>query len=150
MRMHVLPMLLSLSLPVLAAFPALAAQPPPPEEALRQYRQAEDGFDLPLLRQVLDPHFVEISPLGQVDEHDAVLSYYAPEKKVAAPPMTLDQIEVRTSGTAATISARLRYAMAGHDMALRVGATARETPQGWILLSAQYTPIPPAAPPATP
>lgn len=99
---------------------------------------------------MLDPHFVEISPLGQVDEHDAVLSYYAPEKKVAAPPMTLDQIEVRTSGTAATISARLRYAMAGHDMALRVGATARETPQGWILLSAQYTPIPPAAPPATP
>lgn len=76
------------------------------------------------------PHFVEIGPLGQVDGHDAVLSYYAPEKKVAAPPMTLDQIVVRSSGTAATISARLRYAMAGHDMALRVGATARETPQG--------------------
>lgn len=149
MHMHVLPMLLSLSVP-LTAFPAQAAQPATPEEALRQYRQAEDSFDLPLLRQVLDPHFVEISPLGQVDEHDTVLSYYAPEKKMTTPPMTLDQIVVRTSGTAATISARLRHAMAGHDMALRVGATARETPQGWILLSAQYTPIPPAAPPTTP
>ena len=96
------------------------------------------------------PHFVEIGPLGQVDGHGTVLSCSAPEKDAANPPMTLDRTEVRTNGTAATISARLRHAMAGHDMALRVGATARETPQGWILLSAQYTPIPPAAPPATP
>ena len=112
-----------------AVVPPAAGAGAAPEEALRQYRQAEDGFDLPL-HQVPAPHFVEISPLGQVDEHDAVLSYYVPEKKMAAPPMTLDRIEVRTNGTAATISARLRHAMAGHDMALRVGATARETPQG--------------------
>ena len=96
------------------------------------------------------PHFVEIGPLGQVDGHGTVLSCSAPEKKVAAPPMTLDRTEVRTNGTAATISARLRHAMAGHGTALRAGATARETPRGWILLSAQYTPIPPAAPPAMP
>jgi hypothetical protein len=50
MRMHALPMLSSLSLPVLTALPAQAAQPVTPEEALRQYRQAEDGFDLPLCR----------------------------------------------------------------------------------------------------
>lgn len=36
MRMHALPMLLSLSLPVLTALPAQAAQPVTPEEALRQ------------------------------------------------------------------------------------------------------------------
>ena len=60
---------------MLAAFPAQAAQSVTPEEALRQYRQAEDGSDLPLLRQVLDPHFVEISPPVQADEHDTVLSY---------------------------------------------------------------------------
>lgn len=96
------------------------------------------------------PHFVEIGPLGQVDGHGTVLSCSAPEKDAATPPMTLDRIEVRTNGTAATISARLRHAMAGHGTALRAGATARETPRGWILLSAQYTPIPPAAPPAMP
>lgn len=72
MRMHALPMLLSLSLPVLTALPAQAAQSVTPEEALRQYRQAEDGFDLPLCRP---PHFIEISPPVQADEHDTVLSY---------------------------------------------------------------------------
>ena len=35
--------------------------------------------------------------------------------------MTLDRIVVRTSGATAVIPAQLRYAVAGHDMALRMG-----------------------------
>ena len=41
-----------------------------PEEAAQRYFRAEAQFDLDALRAVLDPQFVEISPLGEVDEHD--------------------------------------------------------------------------------
>ncbi|WP_379654919.1 nuclear transport factor 2 family protein [Pseudoxanthomonas sp. UC19_8] len=146
MRAPLIAMLLSaaLSLPTAAAPSALPATP---EDALRQYQQAELDFDLDRLRQVLDASFVEISPLGQVDEHDAVLSFYAPDKKVAAPPVTMDEVVVRAHGDAAVLSAQLHYVVGERAMAMRLGATAKRTPQGWVLVSAQYTPIKANTPP---
>jgi ketosteroid isomerase-like protein len=112
-----------------------------PQEALQRYVQAESAFDLEALKAVLDPQFIEISPLGQVDDHAAVLSFYAPDKKVAGPPMQLAQTVVHDHGDTAVVSSQLSYTMQGHAMTLTLGAVARRTAQGWQLLSAQYTPV---------
>lgn len=127
-----------------------AATPATAQDALRQYVQAESSFDLEALRAVLDPHFVETSPLGQVDDHDAVLSFYAPDKKVAAPPVELTDLVVHDHGDTAILTAQLRYTVPGHAMTLALGATAQRTPQGWHLLSAQYTPVRAQQPPKAP
>ncbi|WDS37654.1 nuclear transport factor 2 family protein [Pseudoxanthomonas sp.] len=112
-----------------------------PQAAVQQYVQAESKFDLDALKAVLDPQFIEISPLGQVDDHAAVLSFYAPEKKMDGPSVQLAQTVVHDHGDTAVVSAQLSYAMQGHAMTLTLGAVARKTPQGWQLLSAQYTPV---------
>lgn len=112
-----------------------------PQEAVQHYVHAESKFDLDALKAVLDPQFIEISPLGQVDDHAAVLSFYAPEKKVVGPPVQLAQTVVHDHGDTAVVSAQLSYEMQGHAMTLTLGAVTRKTPQGWLLLSAQYTPV---------
>ncbi|RXR08681.1 nuclear transport factor 2 family protein [Pseudoxanthomonas composti] len=147
MRAPLIAMLLSALLP-LPALAATSGVPATPEAALRQYHQAEHDFDLERLRQVLDPAFIEISPLGQVDGHDAVLSFYTPEKKVDAPPTTMDEVIVHPHGDSAVLATQLRYTVGGRTMAMRLGATARRTPQGWVLISAQYTPIKSNTPPS--
>jgi len=118
-----------------------AAAATTPQEAVQHYVQAESAFDLDALKAVLDPQFIEISPLGQVDDHATVLSFYAPEKKVAGPPVQLAQALMHDHGDTAVVSARLSYEMQGHAMTLTLGAVARKTPRGWLLLSAQYTPV---------
>jgi hypothetical protein len=112
-----------------------------PQDAVQQYVQAESAFDLAALEAVLDPQFIEISPLGQVDDHAAVLSFYAPEKKVAGPPVQLAQTVVHDHGDTAVVSTQLSYTMQGHTMTLTLGAVAHKAAQGWRLLSAQYTPV---------
>lgn len=142
--MHVSPSLAALAAAVLAlaAVDGQAATiATTPQEAVQHYVQAESKFDLDALKAVLDPQFIEISPLGQVDDHAAVLSFYAPEKKVVGPPVQLAQTVVHDHGDTAVVSAQLSYQMQGHAMTLTLGAVARKTPLGWQLLSAQYTPV---------
>ncbi len=122
-----------------------------PEEAAQRYFRAEAQFDLGALKAVLDPQFVEISPLGEVDEHDKVLSFYAPEQKVAAPPMQFEPYAVRRHGDFAVLSTRATMTVKEQSRSMTVGLTARRDADGWKLLSAQYTVLrPKAAPPAAP
>lgn len=151
--MRALPALSALAAAVLIFAPVdgqAAAIATTPQGAVQQYVQAESKFDLDALKAVLDPRFIEISPLGQVDDHAAVLSFYAPEKKVVGPPVQLAQTVVHDHGDTAVVSAQLSYQMQGHAMTLTLGAVARKTPLGWQLLSAQYTPVRPSQKPATP
>lgn len=121
-----------------------AATPSTAQEALRQYVNAENTFDLKRLDAVLGPQFVEISPLGQVDTRAAVLSFYAPDKKVAAPPVTLGEIALHTQADVAVMTTQISYRMGERSMTLVLGAVARHAPSGWTLLSVQYTPIRPS------
>ncbi|HZV38641.1 MAG TPA: nuclear transport factor 2 family protein [Pseudoxanthomonas sp.] len=120
-----------------------------PEEAAQRYFRAEAQFDLDALKGVLDPQFVEISPLGEVDEHDKVLSFYTPDQKVDAPPMQFEPYVVRRHGDFAVISTRATMTVKEQSRSMTVGLTARRDAGGWKLLSAQYTVFrPKAAPPA--
>ncbi|WP_161556479.1 MULTISPECIES: nuclear transport factor 2 family protein [Xanthomonas] len=122
---------------------SLAATPSTAQQALRQYVSAENTFDLKRLDAVLGAQFVEISPLGQVDTRAAVLSFYAPHKKVAAPPVTLSEIVLHTQADVAVMTTEISYRMGERNMTLAIGAVAQHAPSGWTLLSVQYTPIRP-------
>lgn len=120
-----------------------------PEEAAQRYFRAEAQFDLAALKAVLDPHFVEISPLGEVDEHDKVLSFYTPDQKVAVPPMQIEPLVLRQHGDFAVLTTRATYSVKEQTRSMTVGLTARRDETGWKLTSAQYTPLRAKAPPPT-
>lgn len=129
----------------LGAGQALAAPADTPEAAARQYLAAEKTFDLAALKNAITADFVEISPRGEIDERDRVLSFYAPDKKVPTPPAELGEFKTRQTGDTAVVSTTLSVALPGRSVTLTVGMTAIHTAGGWKLLSAQYTPARPAA-----
>lgn len=122
---------------------AMASPANTAEAAARQYLAAEKAFDVPALEDAITPGFVEISPRGEIDEHDKVLSFYAPEQKREALAVELGEFHTRTSGDTAIVTTTLSYAMQGRSMTLTVGMAAIHTPDGWKLVSAQYTPAKP-------
>ncbi|MBB3228546.1 ketosteroid isomerase-like protein [Luteibacter sp. Sphag1AF] len=119
-----------------------------PEAAAKAYFAAEAAFDVPALERVLAPGFVEISPRGEVDERAAVISFYAPDKKVAYPPIEFGAFNTRMSGNIAFLTTSMALTAGGRERHMTVGLTVQKGIGGWVLVSAQYTPIPP--PPAPP
>jgi uncharacterized protein (TIGR02246 family) len=110
-----------------------------------RFEAARAAYDPAALATTLAPSFEEISPIGTVDGRDAVLGFYAPDKKTPAPPMTDDEVAVQTSGDTALVTLRKRFAIpGGPTRAIRVRYVAQRMRGRWQLLSAQYTPIPPA------
>src|SRR5262245_7898698 len=94
------------------------AQTPRPQAAievlLKQFVEAQRSFDLKQIDASLAPDYVEISPVGEVDPRAKVLTFYAPEKRVAdAPEAALDEINTRMYGDMAVTIARLTYQMKG-------------------------------------
>ena len=127
------------------------AQTPRPqafiEVLLQTFVEAQRTFDVRQLDQVLAADYVEISPAGEVDPRAEVLSFYAPEKKVAdAPAATLDEISTRVYEQTAVTIARLTYQMKAPDgtvmaRAMRCVFVTRIVDGKWKLVSSQYTPI---------
>src|SRR4051812_8366769 len=135
---------------VVAASP-LRAQTPRPEAfievLLNTFVDAQMRFDAAQLDDLLAPDYVEISPAGEVDPRAKVLSFYAPDQKVAAvPEAALDELTTRVHGDIAVTVARLTYHMknpAGEavDRSMRCAFVTRIIERRWKLVSAQYTPI---------
>ncbi|WP_294326087.1 nuclear transport factor 2 family protein [uncultured Sphingomonas sp.] len=127
--------------------PAVAApQPSAAIEALvDRFDAARAAFDPDALAATLADDYVEISPVGTVDSRAEVLGFYAPDKRHPAPPMRHDERVVRVSSNTASVTERKAITLPnGTVRAIRVGYVARRTGNGWRLVSAQYTPIPPA------
>ena len=139
-----------LSLALLSAAGTAVAAESTPEAAVARYMKAEHDFDVPALRAILLPQFVEVSPRGEVDEHDAVLGFYAPDKKSEMPPTSFEDVKTRTHGNSAFVTGTVVFAMKGMQRRLTLGASVVKGPDGWRMASAQYTPVPPKAPPPPP
>ena len=123
-----------------------------PEAPLRmlveRFETARTRFDPAALDRTLAPDYEEISPVGDVDTRDKVLGYYAPEAKRPAPPMTNSDIVVHARGPIGIVTARRTISPPnGTSRSLRVRYVARQAHGGWQLVSAQYTPMPPAKAP---
>lgn len=128
---------LALGLSAGAAIAAPAPAPTTPAALASAYVAAQHDFDAAALGALTAPDFVEISPVGEVDPRDAVLGFYAADKRRPAPPMMLTEQSVRSFGDTGIVTARLSFGPG----AVRVVYVAQRGKDGWKLVSAQYTPI---------
>ena len=114
---------------------------------VQRHAQAQSSFDQAALKAVTAENYVEISPVGEVDGREKMLSFYAPEQKRPGPQVQVDEPAVRLLGDTALISARLSYTMnqegTARTFAMRAGYVARLVDHQWLLVSAQYTGIRP-------
>lgn len=120
---------------------------------VERHAQAQSTFDQATLRITTAENYVEISPVGEVDSREKMLSFYAPELKRPAPQVQVDEPVVRIigdKGDTALVSARLSYSMnqggVARQFAMRGGYVAHLVGQQWVLVSAQYTGIRPPKP----
>ena len=116
---------------------------------VERFAKAQQNFDVPTLSDLTTEDYVEVSPLGEVDSRDRMLSSYAPEHKVDPPKVSIQETQARVFGETGVVLARLKYTMKGWDdqprtSDLRATFVARKTPTGWKLTSTSYTPVRPA------
>lgn len=123
----------------------------PVEEELtalvKRHAEAQGSFDQAALKAITAENYVEISPVGEVDPREKMLSFYAPEQKRPGPQIKVDEPLVRVFGDSAVIYTRLTYTMgtdsAARTFAMRAGYVAQFKDGKWLLVSAQYTGIRP-------
>lgn len=115
-------------------------------ELAKSYVDAQFSFDQESLRRMVAPKFVEISPKGEVDEMNAVLSFYDQEKKTAAPPYSIENQVVRVTNNSAVVTQTVTIGTPPRSMSLSQALTAVRTGIKWKLTSSQSTPVPPRKP----
>ena len=108
----------------------------------KAYVEAQFSFNQTSLRRMMAPEFVEISPKGEVDERDAVISFYASEKRTPAPPYSIQDQRVRLTGASAVITQTVTIGTPPRSMSLSQAITASRIGRDWKLTSSQSTPIP--------
>lgn len=115
---------------------------------VQRHAQAQNNFDQATLKAITAENYVEISPVGEVDGREKMLSFYAPGQMRPSPQLQVDEPVVRLLGDTALISARLSYRLnqdgSARAFAMRAGYVARLSGNEWLLVSAQYTGIRPA------
>lgn len=135
---------------VMAASTTAAIAAPVDEELtalVRRHAEAQGSFDLATLKAITAENYVEISPVGEVDPREKMLSFYTPEQKRPSPQLKVDEPLVRVFGDSAVIYTRLSYTMGAGEtartFAMRAGYVAQFKDGKWLLVSAQYTGIRP-------
>ena len=119
------------------------------EAVLRQLTEAQKNYDAAAMDRLLAPDYVEISPVGELDERAKVLGFYTPDKKAAGGELTsyaLEQLTTRIYGNTAVTVAYLPFTMTMPDgqamsrafrctfVLVRNGAT-------WQVASSQFTAV---------
>lgn len=125
-------------------------------ELVRSFVEAERAYDQEKIATLVTQDYAEVSPLGDVDTHDAFLGFYAADKKRPVPVTKLSEPLVRSYGDAASIILRLSFdlpappAQPPRTVSMRASFLAVRSGAGWKIAAAQYTPIRPPAPPQPP
>ena len=117
---------------------------------------AQTEYDAKTLDNILTADYIEISPVGEFDPREKVLSFYTAEAKAAAAGVTATveatERSIRSYGKFAVVIARLNYKMtsAGKELpprSIRATYVMRKEKDEWKIASAQYTGIRPPQPP---
>lgn len=115
------------------------------QSLIDRFEAARIQHDPASLTKILAADYEEISPVGEVDAREKVLGFYAPELKRPAPAMTSEPLAIRSRGDVAVITTRKSFTFpGGAARSVRVRYVAERAAGRWLLVSAQYTPIPPA------
>jgi ketosteroid isomerase-like protein len=142
-RMHIFAVLLAI-----AAAQALS----PPQRAavaiVQQLAEAQRTFDQAALERLLTADYIEVSPVGDVDERSEVIGFYSADAKAKSPAVssiTIDEPRVRIDGDHALVIVRqttnVGPAGASRAVVMRVTADLRRTGNDWRIASTHYTAI---------
>ncbi|WP_313166167.1 nuclear transport factor 2 family protein [Massilia oculi] len=134
----------------------LAAQAAPAVDAVQdvvqRFTAAQANFDPVTLEALSADNYIEISPLGEVDPREKMLTFYVKKDDKPRTAILLDELTTRVLGDTAVTIGRVSYSMTvggqSRTFALRSTFVAQRQGDAWKLVSAQYTPIRPAAAPA--
>lgn len=156
--------ILFLLLALLTTIGAVSAQSPARdaetfEALIKQMTDAQIAFDPATLDKILAPDYIEISPTGDPDSREKVLSFYGPENKPepgkSSINLEITEHSIRSYGIFAVVIARFNYRIEAEGKSLpprslRVTVVFRKEKNAWKLTSTQYTGIRimPAAKPA--
>ncbi|HEX8032030.1 MAG TPA: nuclear transport factor 2 family protein [Vicinamibacterales bacterium] len=121
---------------------------------VQQLADAQRNFDQPALERLLTTDYVEVSPVGDVDERAKVIGFYSADAKAKSPVVSsiaIDEPNVRIDGEHATVIVRqttnIGPAGASRAVVMRVTAHLRRNGNTWQIASTHYTGIrPPARP----
>jgi ketosteroid isomerase-like protein len=117
---------------------------------IHRHVDAQREFDVATLQAVTADNYVEVSPAGEVDSRDKMLSFYDPAQRRPAPAVRVDEPTVRTVDQTAIVIARLTYTMnadgQARSFAMRASYVASKFDGKWKLVSAHYTGIRPPKP----
>jgi len=120
-------------------------------ELVQRFSAAQSTFDMATLKAVTADNYIEISPLGEVDPREKMLSFYVRKDDKPRPAIAVDEITTRVLGDTAVVIGRVSYSMTvgeqSRTFSLRSTFVARQEGGAWKLVSAQYTPIRPQAAP---
>lgn len=115
------------------------------QSVIDRFDAARIQHDPATLTKTLASNYEEISPVGEVDDREKVLRFYAPELKRTAPVMISEPLVIQSRGDVAIITTRKSFTISsGPVRSVRVRYVAERAAGKWLLVSAQYTPIPPA------
>lgn len=125
------------------------SQTHPVESVLRQFIQATLDYDVAKLETLIDPEFIEISPIGEVDPHDVFLGYYkVPVEQRGPKPrsFSLEELIVRNPSPDTCVAIYRQKLVLGTEekpmeMAIRVTSVLKKSKDTWRLYSNQYTGI---------
>ncbi len=123
-------------------------------EVLQRYVHAVQQFDQSTLEQVLAADYIEVSPVGEVDERRKVIGVYDAKAKAAQPDhipaITLSEVITRVYGQpgaeVAVSIAKLQFDVKGPDgairsRAMRVTFVSKKIDKRWQISSSQFTSI---------
>lgn len=119
------------------------------ERVVDRFNAARAAFDPAALADTLAPDYEEISPVGDVDDRAKVLGFYRADQRKAGPAIKSSDRRSAIHGPFGIATERLSFTMTRPDgttlaRSLRVRYVAVRSGAGWKLVSAQYTPMPPA------
>lgn len=119
-------------------------------DLVQRFTQAQSAMDVPTLAALTAENYVEISPLGEVDPREKMLTFYVKDDKRSLPIMTVDDISTRLLRDSAVVIARISYSSViegqSRTFSLRSTFVAEKVGAIWKLVSAHYTPIRPKNP----
>ena len=132
---------------------ALCANQIPTEDpaltTIRSYIQATLDFKPEVLETILHTDYIEISPLGDVDNRKKTISYYQPELKLNTPVPDSFSIseeiirhpEPKTSVVIYQITYKIVKGDQSVNFAVRATTVVKQNAQGWQIYSNHFTAI---------
>lgn len=126
-----------------------AAEDPakPVTDLIQRFTEAQGKMDADTLKALTADNYIEVSPLGEVDPRDKMLTFYVKDEKRVSPALTIEEITPRLLGNTAVVIAKVSYTSAvegqNRTFSLRTTFVAQKISNAWKMVSVQYTPIRP-------